>query len=86
MARAAGLADCGVAQVVPLLRVQHLGDRRFDYVIPEGLQIKCASGPWWASASVRGTSAGSWWALPDRPPMEAGELRAPRVGGAADDP
>lgn len=26
--------DCIVAQVVPLLKVRHLGDRRFDYLVP----------------------------------------------------
>jgi hypothetical protein len=29
--------DCKLAQVVPLLKVRHLGDRRFDYLVPASL-------------------------------------------------
>jgi len=37
------MRDC-VVQVVPLLRLHHLGDRRFDYLVPEGLANEVAVG------------------------------------------
>ena len=37
MAAPIGEKDGGVAQVVPLLRLRHLGDRRFDYRVPPDL-------------------------------------------------
>jgi primosomal protein N' (replication factor Y) len=33
-----------IARVVPLLRLHHLGDRRFDYLVPESLAPAVARG------------------------------------------
>jgi primosomal protein N' (replication factor Y) len=33
-----------VAQVVPLLRLRHLGDRRFDYLVPPGMRASLSIG------------------------------------------
>ena len=34
----------GIARVVPLLRLRHLGDRRFDYLVPPGLEDRVTLG------------------------------------------
>jgi primosomal protein N' (replication factor Y) len=39
-----GQTECAVAQVVPLLKLRHLGDRRFDYIVPAHLQDLVAVG------------------------------------------
>jgi primosomal protein N' (replication factor Y) len=44
VAKAAGMSVCGIAQVVPLLRVHRLGDRRFDYLIPDELADRIGVG------------------------------------------
>ncbi len=35
---------CGVVQVVPLLKLSHLGDRRYDYRVPTGLSGRIVVG------------------------------------------
>jgi primosomal protein N' (replication factor Y) len=75
VAQAAGLSDYGVAQVVPLLRIHHLGDRRFDYLVPEDLagrvRVGSVVGVRFGVRSARGVVVG----LTGRPSQEAGELR-----------
>jgi primosomal protein N' len=75
VAQAARPSDCGVAQVVPLLRVHHLGDRRFDYIVPEGLagrvRIGSVVGVPFGSRDTRGVVVG----LARKASAEAGELR-----------
>ncbi len=36
--------ECGVVQVVPLLKLSHLGNRRYDYKVPRGLSGRVAVG------------------------------------------
>ncbi len=75
MADAAGHGDRLTAQVVPLLRVRHLGDRRFDYLVPESLagvtQIGSVVGVSFGSRKVRGVVLG----VSSRPPDEVVTLK-----------
>jgi primosomal protein N' (replication factor Y) len=75
VAQAAGLCLLGIAQVVPLLRVHRLGDRRFDYLIPEPLadRIKVGSvvGIPFGSRAARGVVV----SLRGMPSAETAELR-----------
>jgi primosomal protein N' (replication factor Y) len=70
VAVAAGLSESVIAQVVPLIRVHSLGDRRFDYLVPETMAdrigVGAVVGVHFGSRTARGIVIGLSRQEPDK--------------------